>query len=70
MAVFRVNKDHNYTVMSNHHLRNADLSLKSKGLLSLILSLPDDWNYTTRPLDADGTANHEQPPEGGEVCPQ
>ena len=50
MAVFRVNKDHNYTVMSNHHLRNADLSLKSKGLLSLILSLPDDWNYTTRGL--------------------
>lgn len=50
MAVFRIEKTRDYTVMSNHHLRNADLSLKSKGLLSMMLSLPDDWNYTTRGL--------------------
>ena len=50
MAVFRIEKTQNYTVMSNHHLRNMDLSLKSKGLLSMMLSLPEDWNYTTRGL--------------------
>ena len=50
MAVFRVEKTRDYTVMSNHHLRNAGLSLKSKGLLSMMLSLPEDWNYTTRGL--------------------
>ena len=50
MAVFRIEKNKGYTVMSNHHLRNRDLSLKSKGLLSMMLSLPDDWNYTTRGL--------------------
>ncbi len=50
MAVFRIEKTRNYTVMSNHHLRNAGLSLKSKGLLSMMLSLPEDWNYTTRGL--------------------
>ena len=42
--------DRDYTVMSNHHLRNANLSLKAKGLLSMMLSLPEDWNYTTRGL--------------------
>ena len=52
MAVFRVEKNRGYTVMSNHHLRNAGLSLKSKGLLSMMLSLPDEWNYTTRGLAA------------------
>ena len=46
MAVFRVNKTTGYTVMSNYHLRDRRLTLKSKGLLSLILSLPDSWNYT------------------------
>lgn len=46
MAVFRVEKSKDYTVMSNHHLRNSDLSLRAKGLLSQILSLPDDWDYT------------------------
>ena len=46
MAVFRVEKNHNYTVMSNHHLKNKELSLKAKGLLSQMLSLPDDWDYT------------------------
>lgn len=50
MAVFRVQKTQNYTIMSNHHLRNKALSLKAKGLLSLMLSLPEDWNYTTRGL--------------------
>ena len=43
MAVFRVEKNRGYTVMSNHHLRNKDLSLKAKGLLSQMLSLPDGY---------------------------
>ena len=46
MAVFRVEKNTGYTVMSNHHLRNKELSLKAKGLLSQMLSLPEDWDYT------------------------
>ena len=46
MAVFRVERTQNYTVMSNYHLRDKGLSLKAKGLLSLMLSLPDDWDYT------------------------
>lgn len=50
MAVFRVEKTKDFTVMSNHHLRNAELSLKAKGLLSLMLSLPEDWDYTTKGL--------------------
>ena len=50
MAVFRIERTRDYTVMSNHHLRNRALSLKAKGLLSMMLSLPDDWNYTTRGL--------------------
>ena len=50
MAVFRVEKTRDYTVMANHHLRNKDLSLKAKGLLSLMLSLPEDWDYTTKGL--------------------
>lgn len=50
MSVFRVEKNKNYTVMSNHHLRNKELSLKSKGLLSLMLSLPDEWDYTLKGL--------------------
>ena len=50
MAVFRVEKTKDFTVMSNHHLRNARLSLKAKGLLSLMLSLPEDWDYTTKGL--------------------
>ena len=48
MAVFRVEKTKDFTVMSNHHLRNVSLSLKAKGLLSLMLSLPDNWDYTTK----------------------
>ena len=50
MAVFRIERTRDYTVMSNHHLRDKALSLKSKGLLSMMLSLPEDWNYTTRGL--------------------
>ena len=47
MAVFRVERNCGYTVMSNHHLRNKELSLKAKGLLlSQMLSLPEDWDYT------------------------
>ena len=47
MAVFRVEKNSGYTVMSNHHLRNRALSLKAKGLLSQMLSLPEDWDIKT-----------------------
>ncbi|CUX15634.1 DUF6017 domain-containing protein [Clostridium sp. C105KSO13] len=50
MAVFRVEKTRDYTVMANHHLRNTALSLKAKGLLSLMLSLPESWDYTTKGL--------------------
>ena len=50
MAIFRIERTRDYTVMSNHHLRNGKLSLKAKGLLSMMLSLPEDWNYTTRGL--------------------
>jgi len=67
MAVFRIEKTQNYTVMSNHHLRNASLSLKAKGLLSQMLSLPGNWDYTLKGLslinresvDAIRTAIHE-----------
>lgn len=46
MAVFRVERNTGYTVMSNHHLRNKALTLKAKGLLSQMLSLPEGWDYT------------------------
>jgi hypothetical protein len=67
MAIFRVQKTKNYTVMSNHHLRNKALSLKAKGLLSQMLSLSEDWDYTLKGLshinresiDAVRTAVHE-----------
>ena len=58
MAVFRIEKTRDYTVMSNHHLRDQSLSLKAKGLLSMMLSLPEEWNYTTRglaPICKEGT---------------
>ena len=72
MAVFRIERTRDYTVMSNHHLRNANLSLKAKGLLSMMLSLPEDWNYTTRGLakickegvDAIGAALRELEADG------
>ena len=50
MAVFREERNKGYTVMSNHHLRNKELSLKAKGLLSQMLSLPEDWDYTLKGL--------------------
>ena len=50
MAIFRVEKNKNYTVMSNWHLRDKNLSLKAKGLLSFMLSLPDDWDYSLNGL--------------------
>ena len=46
MAVFRVERTQNYTIMSNYHLRDKTISFKAKGLLSLMLSLPEDWDYT------------------------
>ena len=50
MAVFRVDKTRDYTVMSNNHFKDKSLSLKAKGLLSLVLSLPDEWDYTLKGL--------------------
>lgn len=51
MAVYRVQRTRDYTVMSNYHLKDKGLTLKSKGLLSMILSLPEEWNYTTTDND-------------------
>ena len=50
MAVFHIEKTGDYTVMSNYHLRDMSLSLKAKGLLSLMLSLPENWDYTMKGL--------------------
>ena len=50
MAVFRVERNSGYTIMSNHHLRNKELTLKAKGLLSQMLSLPEDWDYAVAGL--------------------
>ena len=50
MSVFRIEKTKDFTIMSNHHFKNKNLSLKAKGLLSLMLSLPEEWDYTTRGL--------------------
>lgn len=52
MSVFRINKDNNYTVMSNYHLKEKEMSLKAKGLLSQMLSLPDTWDYSISGLVA------------------
>ena len=52
MSVFRVEKNSNYTIMSNYHLRDQNLSLKAKGLLSYMLSLPEDWDYSLSGLCA------------------
>ena len=51
MAVFRVHKNKNYTTLSNYHLQDKNLSLKAKGLLSLMLSLPSNWDYSVRGLE-------------------
>ena len=48
MGIFRVEKVKDYTTISNYHLRDKNLSLKAKGLLTLILALPEDWNFTIR----------------------
>ena len=48
--IFRVERTKNFTVMSNHHFKNKNLTLKAKGLLSLMLSLPEDWNYKMQGL--------------------
>lgn len=48
MAIFRVNKNKDYTVMSNYHLKDKNMSFKAKGLLSMMLSLPDDWDYSIK----------------------
>ena len=50
MSVFHVKKTTDYTVMANHHLRDKSLSLKAKGLLSQMLSLPEEWDYTLQGL--------------------
>ena len=50
MSVFRVEKNKNYTTMSNYHLRDRNLTLKTKGLLSIMLSLPEDWDYSIKGL--------------------
>lgn len=76
MPVFRVERTKNFTVMSNYHLRDKTISLKAKGLLSQMLSLPDDWDYTLRGLavinkesiDAVRTAVHELEAAGYVVC--
>lgn len=52
MAIFRIEKNKNYTVMSNYHLRDKNLSLKAKGLLSIMLSLPENWDYSVAGLVA------------------
>ena len=65
MAVFRVEKNKGYTVMSNHHLRNKALSLKAKGLLSQMLSLPEDWDYTLKGLSL---INRESVDSSGQRC--
>lgn len=52
MAIFRTHKNQNYTVMSNYHLKEKNMSLKAKGLLSVVLSLPDDWDYSLAGLVA------------------
>ena len=60
MSVFRVEKTKNYTVMSNYHLKDTSLSYKARGILSTILSLPDNWDYTLTGLAAiskDGVAS-------------
>ncbi len=66
MAVYRVQRTRDYTVMSNYHLKDKGLTLKSKGLLSMILSLPEEWNYTTRGLASICKTNYEKstPHEG------
>ena len=62
MAVFRIEKTRDYTVMSNYHLRDRSLSLKAKGLLSLMLSLPEDWDEAEEVLEEDVVPDAEDEP--------
>lgn len=69
--VFRVHKNENYTTMSNYHLRDKGLSLKAKGLLSLMLSLKDDWDYSTKgltTLSSDGETSVRGALKELEIC--
>ena len=67
MAVFRVERTGDYTVMSNFHLKDKRLSLKAKGLLSQMLSLPDDWDFAAILLRLPPkTEVHGTPVQGGE----
>ena len=74
MSTFRVNKNVNYTVMSNHHLQDKRLSLKAKGLLSYMLSLPDDWDYSLKGLTVgckdglDSVRTRLRPPSESPQC--
>lgn len=52
MSIFKIEENKNYTVMSNHHLRDKNLSYKAKGLLSFMLSLPEDWDYSMNGLES------------------
>ena len=60
MAIFRVNKNKDYTVMSNYHLRDKNMSFKAKGLLSVMLSLPDDWDYSIKGIISISKENGEK----------
>ena len=66
MAVFRVERNKGYAVMSNHNLGNPELSLKAKGLLSQMLSLPEDWDYTLAglPISTGKALTRSAPPSG------
>lgn len=55
MGVFRVEKTKNYTVMSNYHFKDRNISWKAKGMLSTFLSLPDDWDYSIAGLETMST---------------
>lgn len=59
MSVFKIEKNNNYTVMSNYHLRDRNLSYKAKGLLSFMLSLPSDWDYSLKGLCAISKENRD-----------
>ena len=52
MSIFKIEKTKDYTVMSNYHLRDKNLSYKAKGLLSFMLSLPEDWDYSMKGLES------------------
>ena len=59
MSVFKIEKTKDFTIMSNYHLRDRNLSFKAKGLLSFMLSLPDDWDYSLKGLCAISKENRD-----------